>query len=100
MAYSRAWPLPLRLVGKVREEVVLDVSLYPVDLNLPYVKQSVSERLPLRVTFKGARAIEFKCDMSDLAFNSVFGNTNRMRCRKLKTGQSASPSECSGAKSH
>lgn len=76
---------PLTMKGK--GALVLDVWLYPLDLKVSYPDQSVTKRVALKVTFNDVAKIEFKGDVPDLAFNSIFGNLDRVRSRKLKGGK-------------
>jgi hypothetical protein len=76
---------PLTMKGKCA--LVLDVWLYPLDLKVPYPDQSVTKRVALKVTFNDVTKIEFTCDVPDLAFNSIFGNMDRVRSRKLSGGK-------------
>jgi hypothetical protein len=69
---------------KAKGALALDVSLYPLNRNVPFPNSLDTKRVALRVSFSGVRSIDLNCDMPDLAFNHMFGNMNQGRIRKLK----------------
>jgi hypothetical protein len=75
------------LSRKAKGEVALDISLYPLKLDVPFPSSHGPKRVPLRVTFGGVRSMSMNCDMPDLASNHVFGNTDRGWIRELQDGR-------------
>src|SRR5216117_1888277 len=64
------------LSAKAKGELALDVSLYPLKLDVPFPSSNGPKRVPLRVTFAGVTSMSMNCDTPDLASNHVFGNTD------------------------